>query len=518
MKEDEKAQSLRERRAPLEMGGEEFRELGRRLVDRIADFLERLPTLPVTPGETPSAVRARLGSGPVPAEAAPSARLLDEAADLLISHSLFNGHPRFFGYITASAAPIGALADLLAASVNPNVGGWMLSPMASEIEAQTVRWIAELIGYPTDCGGLLVSGGNMANFVAFLAARRAKAAWDIRAEGLRERPQWTVYVSRETHTWIEKAADLFGLGTNAIRWIKTDRECRLDLDALERQIAQDRQSGFAPLLAVGTAGTVAVGAVDPLPAIAAVCRRQGLWFHVDGAYGAPAAMLPEASAELKGLSEADSVAVDPHKWLYAPVEAGCTLVRDARRLEDAFTFHPEYYVLEGPEEEKRIHFHQWGPQNSRGFRALKVWLALRQVGRDGYVRMIRDDIALAKALFEACRARPDLEAVTQSLSITTFRFVPEDLRGRPDAQDYLDDLNRELLDRLQAGGEAYASNAVVNGRFLLRACIVNFRTRLADVEALPEIVARLGREIDSSMRPSPLRPGGERDKAKGQAR
>ena len=509
MSDAEKERDLRKRDAPLEMDAEEFRSLGHRTVDRIADFLASLPNLPVTAAEVPSVVRASLPDGPVPASGMPAQRLLEETGALLLGHSLFNGHPRFFGYITSSAAPIGALGDLLAASVNPNVGGWNLSPIASEIEAQTVRWIAELIGYPSDCGGILVSGGNMANFVAFLAARKAKASWDIRAEGLHGHPRFTLYVSAETHTWIQKAADLFGFGTDAIRWIPVDSDRRMDIAALEREVVRDRQDGLAPLLVIGTAGTVAVGAIDPLRQIGAFCRREGLWFHVDGAYGAPAAMLPEAPADLKALAEADSVAVDPHKWLYAPLEAGCTLVRDRRHLPEAFSFHPEYYAFAGAEEELRTNYHEWGPQNSRGFRAMKVWLGIRQVGREGYLRMIRDDIALAEVLFMACRDTPELEAVSRNLSIATFRFVPQDLRERPEVAEYLNELNRELLERLQAGGEAFVSNAVLDGRFLLRACIVNFRTSLADVQALPEIVVRVGRAVDASLRSEKLGQLGE---------
>jgi glutamate/tyrosine decarboxylase-like PLP-dependent enzyme len=490
------------------MSSRTFGDLGHRVVDDIARFLETLPARPITPGEAPSVVRALLGTGPLPERSAPAERVLEEAVELLFSHSLINGHPRFFGYITASAAPIGALGDLLAAAVNPNVGGWILAPLASELEAQTVRWIAELIGYPANCGGLLVSGGNMANFVGFLVARRALAPWDVRSEGLRAERQLTLYVSGETHTWIQKAADLFGLGTNAIRWIATDSRRRMDVAALEQEIVADRTRGFLPFLAVGTAGTVGVGAVDPLPAVAAVCREHGLWFHVDGAYGAPAAVLPEAPADLKGLAEADSVAIDPHKWLYSPLEAGCVLVREPQRLIEAFSFHPEYYTLDTVAGETPVSYHELGPQNSRGFRALKVWLALRQAGREGYVRMIRDDIALARALYEAVGAHPELEAVTHNLSIATFRFAPGDLRTRAGtAESYLNDLNRELLDRLQLGGDAFVSNAVLDGTFVLRACIVNFRTTLADVEALPEIVARIGREVDSERRPAELRDG-----------
>ncbi|HTD53277.1 MAG TPA: aspartate aminotransferase family protein [Thermoanaerobaculia bacterium] len=508
MTEVDKKRNLLAREAPLEMSAEEFRSAGHRTVDRIADFLTNLREGPVTAGEVPSVVRASLPPGSVPADGMPAEKLLEATVDLLIRHSLFNGHPRFFGYITSSAAPIGALGDLLAAIFNPNVGGWNLSPIASEIEAQTVRWIAELIGFPADCGGILVSGGNMANFVAFLAARKARATWDIRAQGLAGHPGFTLYVSSETHTWIQKAADLFGFGTDAIRWIPVDSQRRMEVAALEREVARDRKKGSVPLLVVGSAGTVAFGAIDPLAKIASFCRREALWFHVDGAYGAPAAMLPEAAPDLKALSEADSVAIDPHKWLYAPLEAGCTLVRDRRHLPEAFSFHPEYYAFAGEEEELRTNFHEWGPQNSRGFRALKVWLALRQVGREGYVRMIRDDIDLAEALFAACRSEPEIEAVTRNLSIATFRFVPPDLAGRADAEDYLNELNRELLETLQAGGEAFVSNAVLDGRFLLRACIVNFRTSLADVQALPEIVVRAGRKVDADRRTEKMgRPG-----------
>src|SRR5262249_4175180 len=239
---------------------------------------------------------------------------------------------------------IGALGDLLAASVNANVGANILSPMATELEAQTIRWIAELIGYPTDCGGLLVSGGNMANMIGLLAARKAKLPWDVRTKGMLGGAgrQLRLYASEETHTWVQKAADLAGLGTDAIRWIPTDDHLRMDTTALRAVLAEDLERGDLPFLLVGTAGSVSTGAIDPLPELAEIGREYGLWFHVDGAYGGLAAMLPDASEDLKGLSLADSVAVDPHKWLYAPLEAGCALVRDRRAMQDAFNYHPVY--------------------------------------------------------------------------------------------------------------------------------------------------------------------------------
>lgn len=387
--------------------------------------------------------------------------------------------------------------------MNPNLGAWSLAPMASEIEGQTIRWIAELLGYPTDCGGLLVSGGNMANFVCFLAARQAKAGWDVRASGLAAgQARLRVYGSKETHTWIQKAADMAGLGTDSIRWIPTDAQLRMDTAALRAQIRQDLAAGDRPVLVIGTAGSVSTGAIDPLPEIAAICREYDLWFHVDGAYGGFAAALPDALPDLRALSAADSVAIDPHKWLYAPMEAGCALVRDPNTLREAFAYHPPYYHF-GVE---AINYLDIGPQNSRGFRALKVWLALRQVGREGYVRMISDDIRLAQELYRRVADHPALQAFTQSLSITTFRYRPPDLRARSEAiETYLNHLNRELLTRLQNSGEAHVSNAVVNGQFALRACIVNFRTSLADIDALPSIVARIGAEVDAAIRPDELK-------------
>jgi aromatic-L-amino-acid/L-tryptophan decarboxylase len=500
---EEKDANLRKRTAAVEMTPEEFRRAAHKVVDRIADYLATVRKRPVTPNDPPAELRKLIGQGPLPEQGAPAEELLDEAADLVIHHSLYNGHPRFWGYINPSSAPIGALGDLLAGAVNPNVGAWILSPAASAIEEQTVGWIAEMLKYPAGCGGLLVSGGNMANFVGFAAGRRAKAGWDVRATGFRgaEARQLRAYVSCETHTWIHKATDLFGLGTDAIRWIPVDASLRMDTDALKKQIRADADAGDRPFLVVGSAGTVSTGAVDPLPEIATIAREHNLWFHVDGAYGGFAAILPDAAADFGGLALADSVAVDPHKWLYAPLEAGCALVRDPQTLLDAFSYRPPYYHFEEGEKEL-INYFEYGMQNSRGFRALKVWLALRQAGREGYQRMIADDCRLSRELYRLVGEHPELEAVTQGLSIATFRYVPRDLKQRVnEEQEYLNRLNTELLTRLQAGGEAFVSNAVVRGVFVLRACIVNFRTTLDDVEALPGIVARLGRQVDREMRP-----------------
>lgn len=490
------------RLSPLALPPDEFRRIGHALVDAVAGFLDALPDRPVATGESPGTIRSLIDADrPLPAKGTEPGALLESAASLLFDHSLFNGHPRFLGYITSSPTHIGILGELLAAAVNANVGAWTLAPMATEIEGQAVRWIADLIGYPRACGGLFVSGGNMANIVGLFAARASAADWNIRTAGVADAGarRMRIYASAETHTWIQKAADLSGVGTDAIRWIPTGADLRMDTAALRAALARGRDAGELPLMVVGTAGSVSTGVVDPIREIADICRDAGIWFHVDGAYGALAAAVPGAPADLRALHLADSVAVDPHKWLYAPIEAGCILVKNPETLRRAFSYHPPYYHFG----EEATNYVDFGPQNSRGFRALKVWLALQHAGRDGYARMIGDDIRLSQRLHASIQAHPDLEAATQELSIATFRYVPPDLRATTGAgpdEAYLNALNKALLERIQASGEAFVSNAVVRDRFLLRACIVNFNTRESDVDALPEILARLGREVDAGMR------------------
>jgi aromatic-L-amino-acid decarboxylase len=490
------------RTTPLTLGPDEFRALGHAVVDRIAERLAAIPDGLVTRDHAPSAIRAAFDlDRAVPDQGTAAKTVLDGVIDRLFDHSLSNAHPRFLGYITAPPAPIGILGDFIASALNPNVGSWRLGPAATEIERTTVRWIAELIGYPPGSGGLLVSGGNMANFACFFAARAAKTPWDVRADGVAAGGgrRLRVYCSEETHTWIQKATDLSGIGTSAIRWIPVDSGQRMRLDLLTRQIDDDVASGDVPLMVVGTAGTVSTGAVDPLPQLAELCRARGIWFHVDGAYGGFAAASSEAPDDLRALALADSVAVDPHKWLYAPLEAGCAIVRNPEHLRAAFAYHPPYYHLD----EHALNFVDFGMQNSRGFRALKVWLMLQHAGAAGYRQMITDDILLSRRLAQVIAANRLLELVSQHLSITTFRFIPEDLRHaseNDDVRPYLDRLNQALLDRLQREGRAFVSNAVVNGTYVLRACIVNFHTSARDVQALPGIVVEAGRLLDREMR------------------
>lgn len=488
------------RNTPVSIDKEEFRQLGYYLIDSISTFMDTIGERPVTTGETPDQVEAILGRASLPEKGTEARLIMERATDLLFNHSLFNGHPKFFGYVTSSPTPIGALADLLSAVVNPNVGANILSPMATAIEKQTISWLAEFIGVSPDYGGIMVSGGNMANITAFIAARTAKGSKEIKEEGFGANTEkLVVYCSKGTHAWIEKAASFFGTGRKSIRWIEQDESNKIRVDLLEQTILADTNDGFVPMIVVGTAGDVSTGAVDDLRAIGAICKRYNCWFHIDGAYGLPAAVIPGFKTLFEGVEEADSIAIDPHKWLYSPLEAGCTLVKDPHTLLDTFSTHPAYYNFDDPETHPH-NFHEYGFQNSRGFRALKVWVALQQVGREGYARMIGDDIELSKLFYELALNHPELEAVSQSLSITTLRYVPiQGLEHIKNREGYLNSLNETLLNALQREGEMFLSNAVIRGKYCLRGCIVNFRTTSKDIEEVIGIIVRRGREIHEGL-------------------
>ena len=298
-----------------------------------------------------------------------------------------------------------------------------------------------------------------------------------------------------------------------MRWIPADDAHRIRVDALRETIRADRAAGDRPIMVVGAAGTVATGAVDPIRALSAVCREESLWFHVDGAYGAPAACcptLPTTSRPWRWPTRWRSTRTSGCMRRSRPAASWCVI---AHLLAETFGYHPTYYHFETEGEEPPINYYELGLQNSRGFRALKVWLAIRQAGRDGYIRMIGDDCRLAGLLYQAATAHPELEALSLGLSIATFRYVPADLDESAGAEAYLDELNEAVLARLKTGGEMFVTNAVVGGHFALRACIVNFRTTEADIAMIPEIVARTGRAVDAELRPAELRAPATRSTA-----
>jgi aromatic-L-amino-acid/L-tryptophan decarboxylase len=467
----------------------EIRRVAHRVADMVADYLGALPGRAVfTP--FPASEAARLASEPPPGAGATPDAILDEFARSIAPYPFGNGHPRFWGWVNSPPAVMGIVGDALGAAMNPSVAGG--NHASVHLERQVVRWFAEILGLPPTAMGLLVSGGSMANLTALAAARHARAGFDVRARGLQQGdPRLVMYMSAEGHGCVRKSAELLGLGTDSLRVIPVDDRCRMQVPALVDAIDRDIDAGFRPMAVAANAGTVNTGAIDDLAAVARVCGDRGVWLHVDGAYGAAAILSTRYRGALEPLALADSVALDPHKWLYVPVEAGLVLVRDGSTLRSTFSLVPPYLRTDG--DPHGVGGPPWlsefGFQQSRGFRALKVWMTLKYYGTDGYAAAIEHDLDLAAYLAGRVAADPDLELMaTPSLSVVCFRYVPP---GFP-RTSALDDLNRKLLERMQLSGLAFLSSTVLDGAFVLRACFVNPLSAQGDVDAVLKAVKKFG--------------------------
>jgi len=475
-----------------EWPAEEIRRVGYQVVDLIAEHLANLPEQPVFQPVPEELARAFLTTPRPVAGQTPDA-ILAEFAATIAPYPFGNGHPRFFGWVNSPPAVLSIFAEALAAAMNPSVAGG--NHAAVYVERQVGQWFAELLDFPPTSMGLLVSGGSMATLTGLAVARHVKAGWDVRASGLQgATPRLIVYTSVEGHGCARKAVEMLGIGGDNLRIVPADERGRLRVDALEETVVQDRETGHRPIAVVASAGTVNTGAIDPLAEIADLCRRHDLWLHVDGAYGAPAILTKRYREELAPLSLADSVALDPHKWLYMPVEAGLILVRDAEALRDTFSLVPPYLRTDGSP--TGVGGPPWlsefGFQQTRGFRALKVWMALKHHGTSGYAEAIEHDCALAGYLAKRIAERPDLELLAANLSIVCFRYLP---RGSGHDAELLNTLNQAILRDLQLGGRAFLSSTILDGRFVLRACIVNPRATIADVEILVDMVETLGARL-----------------------
>lgn len=471
-------------------------ELGEEMVGLWAGYLSRLRELPVTHPKSVDEVRAAVARD-VPDEPVPLPQLVAYLRTLVFENSTLTGHPGFMAYISGAGTVPGAAADLIAAAINQNVGGWRLSPGATEIELNLMRWFAARLRLPETASGFITTGGAMASLFGLTVARDVRAGWDVRRRGIAAGPPLTVYASAEVHTVNARACDMLGLGADALRLIDVDHELRLRVDLLREAIGRDRDAGEKPLAVIATAGTVGTGAIDPIEEIADLCEREGLWLHIDGAYGGIAALTDELRPLFAGIERADSVALDPHKWLYTPHSGGAVIVRDQRHLAQAFGVNPSY-VHEDKELTRRgLDFYAHTPNFSRGFHALKIWVSLLAHGWSAYQRRIAHDVALARYLFGRAAAHEELETVGPAppLSIACFRYLPRELRGDRSAEPYLNALNERLMAELQLGGRVFPSNAVIDGRFAIRACIVNFRTEVADVDALVREAVAHGRRL-----------------------
>jgi glutamate/tyrosine decarboxylase-like PLP-dependent enzyme len=474
---------------PFAWSADEIRRVGYRAVDLVAEHLTALPGGPAFRPVPPALADAFAAEPPPAAGESPDA-VLDRFARDVAPYPFGNGHPRFFGWVNSPPAVMGVVGAALAAAMNPSVAGG--NHAAVWVERQVGEWVKALLGFPREGVALLVSGGSAAAITALAVARHAACArrgWDVRAGGLPPlvdgRPaRLLLYKSAEGHGCNQKAAELLGLGRANVREVPTDAALRMRPDALDAMLADDLAAGHLPMAVVASAGTVNTGAVDPLAALADVCRRRGVWLHVDGAYGAPAALTDEYRGELAALGRADSVAVDAHKWLYVPVDAGLVLVRDAGAMRDAFSLVPPYLRADGDARgvEGPPWLSEYGTEQTRPFRGLKVWMALRHLGADGYRALVARDVALARYWAGRVRASPDLELwEPQGMSVVCFRAAPPALAGDPAA---VDALNRRVLRDVQLGGAGFLSGTVVAGRFWLRACVVNPRATEADVDAV----------------------------------
>lgn len=472
----------------------------RRALDATADWIVRfigsIHDQPVAPRTSSDELRAVLDSS-LPEEGTDLTDLLATFRDELVPRSRLDGHPRFFGYVSSPGSVVGAIGDLLASVLDANVTSWRSAPAATEVERLVVRWIAEIVGAGQGGGGLLTSGGSAANLAA-LAAARAWAAPTVGSAGVRPGdPRLLLYATTETHHSIVKAAALLGLGRDAVRIVRTDGHHRMDTQDLVDQVTRDRRSGTRPFCVVGTAGTVTTGSIDPLDELAAAAREHDLWFHVDAAYGGFAALAPSLRPKLAGIEHADTVTLDPHKWLYVPLDCGCLLYRDPSRARAAFSEDADYVRVVGREDDEAFAFWDYGPDLSRRFRALKVWLTLRAAGTRALGAAIERNAATARHFETLVREAPDFELLAPGeLSIVCFRYRPDGVR-----EGELEALNTTTLKRLQHGADVYLSNATVNGRFALRACILNHRTTDADVEVVLPAVRDAARDALSTNPP-----------------
>ncbi len=463
-----------------------LRALGHTMLDDMLTYLQTVRERPVWQ-PMPEAARAALRQ-PLPRAPEGSAAAYADFQANVLPYPLGNIHPRFWGWVIGTGTPFGMLAEMLSAGMNSNVFGGDQAP--HHVETQVIDWCKELLGYPADASGLLVSGGSMANTVALTAARNACAGFDVRQAGLSAAPQPLVmYGSTETHSSVARAAELLGLGQAGWRRVPVNANYEIDLAALEAMLAADKAAGLRPFCVLGNAGTVNTGATDDLAALADIAEREDLWFHVDGAFGAVAALAPAVQPRLAAMARADSLAFDLHKWLYMPYEAGCVLVRDRAAHRNAFSTTATYLkrAAQGLATGNDW-FSDYGLQLSREFRALKVWLSLKEHGADKYARLVQQNIAQATYLADLVDATPNLERLAPApLNIVCLRYNPG---GRDEAA--LNQLNEALLVKLYASGVAAPSSTVLGGRYAIRVAITNHRSRREDFDQLVAAVVALG--------------------------
>ncbi len=469
---------------------EQFRALGYRAIDMIAEQLASLAEGP-TRLPVPLDVRHSLEDQPLPERGIDPFDLLDRVQNEILAYPMGNPSPRFFAWVNSTPTPIGILGDLFAAAMSPSAAGG--DQAATYVERAALTWVKQMLGFPQQAQGLFVSGGSVANLTCLAVMRHVMTEGKARRDGLigMDAPM-VLYTSAHGHSCIEKAVHALGIGSQNLRIIPLDSQYRMDIDALRAAIAADKAAGLRPVCVAASAGTTNTGAIDQLDEIADLCEAEGLWFHIDGAYGGFGILASQTEGLYKGMERADSIAVDPHKWLYIPVECGCAIVRDAEAMRATFSLVPAYLQ----EDRAEPWFSEYGLQQTRGFRALKVWLSLQHYGLEGYRQMITNDINTAYDLRRKLFSRPDFEVVTAGpLSVTCFRYVPA---GTPESA--LDDLQRQIVALTNASGRAFITTTMIDGKVVVRACHVNFRTTSEDLDVLLDTLTEAGQQVMESAR------------------
>ena len=497
----DKTHGNQERPSALDPSAEEIRQWGNAAIEVMAGYLDSIRDRRLYPQTSAKQIREKLDPT-LPDEGVEFEGVLGAFNDVIVPMSRHNGHPRMFGYVQAPGTAIAAIADLLASTLNANLTAWRSAPAAVEMERLTIDWIKQILGVDATAAGLFVSGGSMANLAALAAARQAKAPADLTSAGAHSLSRaMRLYVSEETHHSIAKAAALLGIGRDNVRLVGVDEHFKIRIDDLIGKITEDLEAGHLPFFVAANAGTVNTGAFDPLAKVGEVARRFNLWMHVDASYGGFAALAPSARSLFDALGQADSVALDPHKWLYLPVDCGCVLYRDAETARATFAHEAEYTRVLELQPDEAFAFWDYGPELSRRFRALKVWMMLKGVGFRVLGEMIEKDLACARHLERLVRASEDFEMLAPvELSIFCFRYLPPRLKAalaiadeaeRGHINEELNVVNERLLVALQQDGSSYLSNARLGGLFSLRGCVMNYRTTPRDMETLLDDLRRL---------------------------
>jgi aromatic-L-amino-acid decarboxylase len=473
---------------------EEMRALAHQMMDDAIDWLKSAAERPVWQA-VPEEVQQHL-KAPAPQLPSKPADVYQEFKHDILPYPLGNTHPRFWSWYMGSGTFMGALGDFFCSLMNPNVGGG--NHVAPLVEKQVIEWMREMVGFPKGSSGLLTSGGSMGNLVGITVARNSNCGYDVRHEGVRSAPGPLVaYASTETHSCNRKAIETLGLGSEGLRNIAVNDDYTINLDALQEQISADRAAGMIPFCVIGNAGTINTGAIDDLQALADICRKEKLWFHVDGAIGAVAVLADNVRDQLKGIERADSIALDLHKWMHIPFEAGCALVRHEVAHREAFSLTPEYLAREANARgiaSGMFWFSDYGLQLSRSFRALKVWMSIKEHGLQRFGRMIARNVEQARYLGELIAAEDQLELCAPiGLDIVCYRFNPGGLD-----QQRLERLNRDILGELHELGIAAPSYTTLNGVYCLRVAIANHRSRFEDFELLVRETLRIGRELNKA--------------------